>query len=154
ARRSDDGRRPGPGRRSWRSAAELADPGDPPPRRPEDAAQEKAGPGSRRQPHRVGADGSTVAGRRQEQDNNAPAYRDASHGQGPRSLGLSAGQAAWLAADQESGLGKQPDRRLRARPARGQGYEAELAGLEARLIRRLYYDVTGLPPTAQEVEAF
>ena len=52
------------------------------------------------------------------------------------------------------GLGRQSDRRLHSREAGGEGLRPNPPADKRELVRRLYYDLTGLPPTPAEVEAF
>ena len=51
-------------------------------------------------------------------------------------------------------LGAQRDRSLRARGARGEGLGAVARGHARDLLRRVSFDLTGLPPTIAEIDAF
>ena len=95
----------------------------------------------------------------------APDPRGASHApvaatsgrrrEGPAVLGVPAAQGRQAAGGQGRGLAEDRHRPLLARRPRGQGPDARRpTPIGIRLIRRVSFDLVGLPPSPEEVEAF
>src|SRR5881392_592864 len=64
------------------------------------------------------------------------------------------GQTAPTAAGEEHGLGEKSNRSFCAGGAGGEGINAQRRGFKALLIRRVYFDLIGLPPAPAEVDDF
>ena len=80
---------------------------------------------------------------------------DHRHRTGPQTLGVSA-PAKCRASRREGSRGLVPhdDRSLHPRQARGEGAAPNAAAERRTLIRRATFDLLGLPPTPEEIEAF
>ena len=72
----------------------------------------------------------------------------------PSALGVPAGPEGRPAESQASGLGAEPGRRLHPGEARGSRLAAPPPAGRAEWLRRVTFDLTGLPPSPEEIEAF
>ena len=132
-----------------------AHPGRQLPGKNQDASDREAVGRADRGAYRVGPDGGALAQRGVGKSSGLGPCKEGRAGPEPdRTLGVSAGQESRTTAGRKQGLGSESHRQFHPGETRRKGLKPAPAANRLTLLRRVKFDLHGLPPTEPEIEEF